>query len=72
MKIKISGGFRYFDTGIVVSLILSYISIVRKYAINVIKEIKSTIDKNPWIPNQKSNRISAIPHLESLVCSLAD
>jgi len=68
VKMKISGGFRDFDTGSAVSLIRSYISTIRKNGINVIEGIKSAIDNNPWMPNQDLNRILAIPHEESLVC----
>ena len=41
VKMKISGGFRSFDTASAIGLIRSYISTVRKNGINVIEGIVS-------------------------------
>ncbi|KAF5068012.1 Transposase IS66 family protein [anaerobic digester metagenome] len=69
VKMKISGGFRDFDTGRAVSRIRSYISTIRKNEINVIEGIKLAIDKKPWMPNQNLKWIFTIPHEECSVCA---
>lgn len=69
VKMKISGGFRDFNAGRAVSLIRSYISTIRKNGVNVIEGIKSAIDINPWMPDQKMNRVSSIPYEERSACA---
>ena len=52
VKMKISGGFRSFDTASAIGLIRSYISTVRKNGINVIEGIVSAFHNFPWSPNR--------------------
>jgi len=52
VKMKISGGFRSFDTGEAIVRIRSYISTIRKNGINVIEGIISTFYNDPWMPYQ--------------------
>ena len=52
VKMKISGGFRSFDTAEAIVRIRSYISTIRKNGINVIEGIISTFYNDPWMPNQ--------------------
>ena len=49
---KISGGFRSFDTASAIGLIRSYISTIRKNGINVIEGIVSAFHNFPWSPNR--------------------
>jgi len=52
VKMKISGGFRSFDTASAIGLIRSYISTIRKNGINVIEGIVSAFHNFPWSPNR--------------------
>lgn len=55
VKMKVSGGFRSFDTARAVALIRSYISTIRKNGVNVIEGIVSAFHNIPWIQNKTGN-----------------
>ncbi len=69
VKMKISGGFRDKSTAEAVTLIRSYISIIRKNGVRVIEAIESAFKNNPWIPGKDKMRTYPQDRMVVSTCS---